>query len=121
MEAQMRIYSILILLCLSLISSCSWIQFPSIHKVSVQQGNIVNQEMVSKLKIGMTMSQVQYILGTPLTTDTFDNSRWDYFYSRVDPKGKGSERQLKLKFDNEDLLLSVSGDFQLTDADPTAE
>jgi len=117
----MRIYSILILLFLSLISSCSWIQFPSIHKVSVQQGNIVNQEMVSKLQIGMTMSQVQYILGTPLTTDTFDNSRWDYFYSRVDPKGKRTQRQLKLSFDNEDLLKSVSGDFQLTEADPTAE
>ena len=117
----MRIYSILILLCLSLISSCSWIQFPSIHKVTVQQGNIVNQEMVSKLQIGMTMSQVQYILGTPLTTDTFDNSRWDYFYSRVDPKGKGSERQLQLSFDNEGLLQSVSGDFQLTDADQTAK
>ena len=117
----MRIYSILILLCLSLISSCSWIQFPSIHKVTVQQGNIVNQEMVSKLKVGMTMPQVQYILGTPLTTDTFDNSRWDYFYSRVDPKGKGSERQFQLSFDNEGLLQSVSGDFQLTDADQTAE
>ena len=117
----MRIYSILILLCLSLISSCSWIQFPSIHKVTVQQGNIVNQEMVSKLQIGMSMSQVQYILGTPLTTDTFDHSRWDYFYSRVDSEGKRSERRLKLSFDNEDLLQSVSGDFQLADAEPTAE
>jgi outer membrane protein assembly factor BamE len=56
-----------------------------------------------------------------MTTDTFDNSRWDYFYSRVDPKGKGSERQLQLSFDNEGLLQSVSGDFQLTDADQTAE
>ncbi len=117
----MRIYSILILLCLSLISGCSWLKFPSIHKVTVHQGNIVNQEMVSKLQIGMTMSQVKYILGTPLTTDTFDNSRWDYFYSRVDSEGKRSERQLKLSFDNENLLLSVSGDFQLTGADPTAE
>ena len=117
----MRIYSILILLCLSLISGCSWLQFPSIHKVSVQQGNIVNQEMVSKLQIGMTMPQVQYILGTPLTTDTFDNSRWDYFYSRVDSEGKRSERQLKLSFNNENLLQSLSGDFQLTDSDQTTE
>ena len=77
--------------------------------------------MVSKLQIGMTMSQVQYILGTPLTTDTFDNSHWDYFYSRVDSEGKRSERQLKLSFDNEDLLQSLSGDFQLTDTDQTTE
>ncbi|MGB1983872.1 MAG: outer membrane protein assembly factor BamE domain-containing protein, partial [Porticoccaceae bacterium] len=54
-------------------------------------------------------------------TDTFDNSRWDYFYSKVDSEGKRSERQLRLSFDKEDLLQSVSGDFQLTDTDPTAE
>jgi outer membrane protein assembly factor BamE len=117
----MRIYSILLLLCLSLISSCSWLQFPSIHKVTVQQGNIVNQEMVSKLNIGMTMAQVQYILGTPLTTDTFDNSRWDYFYSKVDSEGKRSERQLAIHFNNENLLKSISGDFQLAEPNQTAE
>ena len=60
----MRLYSILVLLCVFLFSGCSWIQFPSIHKVTVQQGNIVSQEMVDKLQIGMTKTQVQYILGT---------------------------------------------------------
>ena len=107
----MRIYSILILLCLSLISSCSWIQFPSIHKVTVQQGNIVNQEMVSKLKVGMTMSQVQYILGTPLTTDTFDNSRWDYFYSRVTSAGRKTEERVTIYFDSEGNLERMTGDY----------
>jgi outer membrane protein assembly factor BamE len=77
--------------------------------------------MVSKLQIGMTMPQVQYILGTPLTTDTFDNSRWDYFYSIVDSQDRKFERQLKLSFDNENLLQSLSGDFQLTDSDQTTE
>jgi outer membrane protein assembly factor BamE len=117
----MRNYSILLLLCFSLISGCSWLQFPSIHKVSVQQGNIVNQEMVNKLNIGMTMAQVQYILGTPLTTDTFDNSRWDYFYSNVDSEGKSSKRQLIIHFNNENLLKSISGDFQLAEPNQTAE
>ena len=117
----MRINSIVIMVYLLLIVGCSQHQFPSIHKVTVHQGNIVNQEMVSKLKIGMTMTQVQYILGTPLTTDTFDNSRWDYFYGKVDSEGKRSERQLRLSFDKEDLLQSVSGDFQLTDTNPTSE
>lgn len=109
----MRIYSILILLCLSLISGCSWLQFPSIHKVTVQQGNIVNQEMVSKLKIGMTMPQVQYILGTPLITDTFDHSGWDYFYTKVDSEGRKSKSQLRVIFSQNNLLESISGDFKL--------
>ena len=114
--------TIICLITFSLLSTgCSWLKFPGVHKVDIQQGNIVDQEMIDKLRPGMSMSQVQFVLGTPLVIDTFNQKRWDYFYSRVDPKGKGSERQLQLSFDNEGLLQSVSGDFQLTDADQTAE
>ena len=35
-----------------------------VHKIDVQQGNVVTQEMVNQLKVGMTRSQVQYIMGT---------------------------------------------------------
>ena len=105
----MRLYSILFLLLLS--SGCSWLQFPSIHKVSVQQGNIVSQDMVDKLQIGMTKTQVQYILGTPLVVDTFDPSRWDYYYTKVDSKNNKTEQQLSLSFDQNNSLFSIQGDF----------
>src|SRR5690606_27714084 len=36
---------------------------------------------VSKLRLGMTYSQVRFILGTPLLIDTFHQTRWDYVYS----------------------------------------
>ena len=104
----MRLYSILFLLLLS--SGCSWVQFPSIHKVSVQQGNIVSQDMVDKLKIGMTKIQVQYIMGTPLIVDTFDPSRWDYYYTIVDSNNNKTEQQVSLRFNPDNTLLSVEGD-----------
>ena len=109
----MRLYSILLLLCVFLFAGCSWIQFPSIHKVTVQQGNIVSQDMVDKLKIGMTKIQVQYIMGTPLIVDTFDPSRWDYYYIKVDSNNNKTEQQVSLRFNPDNTLLSVDGDLSV--------
>ena len=109
----MRLYSILLLLCVFLFAGCSWIQFPSIHKVTVQQGNIVSQDMVDKLKIGMTKIQVQYIMGTPLIVDTFDPSRWDYYYTRVDSNNNKTEQHVSLRFNPDNTLLSVDGDLSV--------
>ena len=50
------------------------------YKIDIQQGNYVTQDMVAKLKPGMTRSQVRFALGTPLIIDPFRNDRWDYFY-----------------------------------------
>ncbi|MEK7206420.1 MAG: outer membrane protein assembly factor BamE, partial [Pseudomonadota bacterium] len=52
----------------------------SVYKAEIQQGNVVTQEMVDKLRPGMTHSQVRYVMGTPLITDTFHQTRWDYYY-----------------------------------------
>lgn len=52
-----------------------------IYRIDIPQGNIVTDDMVSKLRLGMTYSQVRFILGTPLLIDTFHQTRWDYVYS----------------------------------------
>src|SRR5438270_9814596 len=41
------------------------------HRIEIQQGNFVTQEMVSQLKPGMTRDQVRFVLGTPLVADIF--------------------------------------------------
>ena len=79
------------------------------YKIDIQQGNVVTQEMVAKLKPGMTKAQVRFILGTPLITDAFHANRWDYIY-RYQKAGKlMEERKLALFFDQE-LLKRVEGD-----------
>jgi outer membrane protein assembly factor BamE len=56
-----------------------WVFSP--YRPDIQQGNFVSQEMLSQLKVGQTREQVKFILGTPLLTDVFHPSRWDYpFY-----------------------------------------
>ena len=49
-----------------LLSACSSLEFPGVYKLTIQQGNIVSQEMVDRLKPGMTRSQVQFVLGNPV-------------------------------------------------------
>ena len=79
------------------------------YKIDIQQGNVVTQEMVAKLKPGMTQAQVRFILGTPLITDAYHAHRWDYVY-RYQKAGKlMEERKLALFFDRE-LLQRVEGD-----------
>jgi outer membrane protein assembly factor BamE len=79
----------------------------STYKMDIQQGNVVTQEMILKLRPGMTRSQVRFIMGTPLVNDPFHTDRSDYFYMFI-------RRLITLTFEN-GQLRSVIGD---ADADP---
>jgi len=52
-----------------------------VHKIDIQQGNLVTQEQLSKVKTGMNKVDVKNILGTPLLQDVFNGNRWDYIFS----------------------------------------
>jgi len=57
----------------------SWRSF-GVYKLDVNQGNYLSQDMVDKLKVGMTPAQVKQVLGTPLVNSPFRPDRWDYVY-----------------------------------------
>jgi outer membrane protein assembly factor BamE len=82
----------------------------SVYKVEVQQGNVVSQDMIEKLKPGMTRSQVRFVLGTPLVTDNFHPNRWDYYYYLRRSKEKTGETQRLTLIFRDDTLVSVQGD-----------
>tara|TARA_A100001037_G_C15134555_1_gene630398 strand:+ start:2458 stop:2814 length:357 start_codon:yes stop_codon:yes gene_type:complete len=71
---------------------------PKVHKITVQQGNVITQEMVDQLKPGMSKTQVAYIMGEPIFRNTFDDSRWDYIYTVVMPGTFENEMRLSLRF-----------------------
>lgn len=82
-----------------------------IHRVDINQGNIVTQEMVNQLRPGMNRRQVTYLLGTPLLTDPFHDNEWDYIYS-IEPNGEPrEERKLTLTFER-DELIRLEGDYR---------
>ena len=51
-----------------------------IYRMNIQQGNYLEGKTVAQLQVGMTRTQVRYLLGTPMVPDIFDRDRWDYLY-----------------------------------------
>jgi outer membrane protein assembly factor BamE len=87
------------------LSACSYL---APYKIDIQQGNIVAQENVDKLKVGMTRNEVKNLLGTPLVADIYHANRWDYVYSLR--KGWTVEEQKKLTLTFEkDVLSKIEG------------
>ena len=89
-------------LFIALTSGCSTIgslSFPAVHKIEVQQGNLITDEMVDLLRPGLTQRQVQYVMGTPLVIDTFNPNHWDYVYQYRFSDGAIKERKLRVIFD----------------------
>jgi outer membrane protein assembly factor BamE len=79
------------------------------YRMEIQQGNFVSQDMLSKLKRGMTREQVRFVLGTPLVADMFHADRWDYVFYREIPRKPREERRVSVFFEN-DRLARVEGD-----------
>ena len=103
-----------------LLSACNTAKIPGVYRIDVQQGNDVSQEMINKVQIGMSKSQVTFILGTPLLIDTFHPDRWDYLYSFHPGNGKREQRHITLFF-SDDTLDNITGDVRVVDYADLAE
>lgn len=79
------------------------------YRIDVRQGNYVTQEMVARLKPGMTREQVRFALGTPLVSDIFHADRWDYVYRFQPGRGEAQMRRLVVFF-TDGKLARVGGD-----------
>lgn len=101
-----RILPLLVLLSLA---GCSSV--PSVlYKIEIQQGNVITQDMVDKLKPGMSRSQVRFVLGSPLISDPFHENRWDYIY-RLEQRGRLVEQRKLTVFFEGDKLVRIDGTF----------
>ena len=96
------------------LAGCQQVPVPALpvltpYKIDIQQGNVVTQDMVSKLKPGMTPAQVRFILGTPLVVDAFHKDRWDYVY-RLEKRGNLQEHRRIVVVFADDKLARIEGD-----------
>ena len=91
------------LLVFLLVAGCSFLpQIP--YMIDVQQGNVVSEEMLEKLKPGMTKSQVLFVMGSPLIVDTFRHNRWDYVYVLREKDNLIEKKRLTIFFENDTLV-----------------
>lgn len=94
----------------SLLGACNNLQFPGVYKITIEQGNVVTQEMVDQLKPGMSKDQVEYIMGSPLLKDSFNPERWDYVYN-IQQDSKLSKEYRMTVFFKAGNLDYFTGDF----------
>ena len=112
--------TILCAVALTSITGCGFVGFPGVYKINVEQGNIIDQKKVDKLKIGMSRRQVRFILGTPMIEDSFNHDRWDYLHTIRNGKTSLVDERLTVFFDG-DKLSRIDGDFQPTVEEETPE
>jgi outer membrane protein assembly factor BamE len=51
-----------------------------VYQANLSQGNLLKQEDLDQVEVGMTRAQVRFLLGTPMVDDPFHADRWDYVY-----------------------------------------
>jgi outer membrane protein assembly factor BamE len=88
----------LAIICVTL-SACSFV-----HKMDITQGNIYNQEEVSRLRTGMSTSEVKGILGSPVMMNVLSDNRFDYVYTDQPGHQDRYEKRLTCYFQNGRLV-----------------
>jgi outer membrane protein assembly factor BamE len=93
---KMRIGTILISIGLTLtLTHC--VNYDFSRRV-VQQGNLLPQSKIERLRVGMSKHDVAILMGTSLLSPIFNNERWDYAYTRRKGGNALQVRNLSLYF-----------------------
>lgn len=92
------------LILLPLILSSLLLAACSVHKIDIQQGNVITREMVETLTPGMDKRRVQLAIGSPMIQDPFHPNRWDYVYSfKAGMRDEEQSAHIILYFDGDTL------------------
>ncbi len=78
-----------------------------VHKIDIQQGNIIEQDKVNKLHTGMSKGEVETLMGTPVLINTFNDNRVDYVYTMKRGSNARTEKSVILTF-QENRLRNIS-------------
>lgn len=96
--------SILVMLFFSLLlHGCQG--FPGQYKPDIEQGNILDQEKLQRVQIGMSQEQVRFLLGNPVMVNALQPQEWIYYYMLKDSSNHlAKQRYLKLQFNASKVL-----------------
>lgn len=86
------------------------------YRMNVQQGNYLEATDVDQVEVGMTQSQVRFLIGTPMVADPFNRSRWDYvFFFKVGRTREEISSRLTIWFED-GLVVRIDRPDDLDDA-----
>ena len=73
------------------------------YRISIPQGNYLNQQMLDQVREGMSREQVRLAIGTPLLSDPFHPDRWDYVFRFQYPNGDAEVRRVTIRFEGDSV------------------
>ena len=84
-----------------------------VYRSSISPGNLIEQEDLGQLEVGMTRNQVRFLLGTPMIDDPFHAARWDYVYFlKIGRKDATFKRWVSVVFDG-NTVSEIRKDLEL--------
>lgn len=84
-----------------------------VYRANIAQGNLIKQEDLEQLEVGMTTNQVRFLLGTPMIDDPFRKDRWDYIYFlKLGREDASFKRWVSVFFEN-DVVSEIIMDQEL--------
>ena len=73
-----------------------------VYRANISQGNIVEEEDLDQVEVGMTRNQVRFLLGTPMIDDPFHQNRWDYvYYVKIGRNEATAKRWVSILFEKD--------------------
>ena len=91
---QFRKSILLLFLCAALATASG-----CVYRATISQGNLIEQEDLDQVEVGMTRNQIRFLLGTPMIDDPFHQDRWDYvYYLKIGRKDAGFKRWVSIFF-----------------------
>ncbi|HHT7855409.1 outer membrane protein assembly factor BamE [Pasteurella multocida] len=102
-----------IVLALS-VTACSTVD-KLVYRIDVPQGNYLEAATVKQLQVGMNAAQVQYLLGTPVLVEPFEQSKWYYVFLQQKAYQKPEQHTLVVNFDQRGIVTNFDLDKPLPD------
>lgn len=80
-----------------------------VYRQDILQGNRIDDEKIEQLAVGMTKSQVEFLLGKPAIIDLYHPDAWHYiYYKKTGDDGNIDKRVMTLRFE-QSLLNAIEG------------
>lgn len=80
-----------------------------VYRQDIPQGNSLNEEEIEAVEVGMTRSQVHYLLGTPMLETPLHEDRWLYHHYRDSQRPEASSsRYLRIYFNDQGRVREIS-------------
>jgi outer membrane protein assembly factor BamE len=79
----------------------------------MSQGNLITQKDLDQAEVGMTRTQIRYLLGTPMIDDPFTRDRWDYVYFLTIGRDDAIQKRWVSVFFEDDKVSEIRSDQDL--------